>query len=279
MEKKTIVNSHSFPPKLYISRTPLQRAAITINALANSEYLAHFPGITQEDVAYAKWIVQCLPSNTSNSTTPILAFAISTSMSLASSGEFEAYASLQNAVTAHAILEHWKLVKTSRKFSTPIPFIKSSGNCINVWDALEKCWGRKVAEDSWVDYVTGDGKEGRDNGGKEAGGHERSAASREKGDLRDRPWKRAHADLLHIDTVGTGSGEDSDGEESQDHREKTNVADPDSMPTNTAAGRKGANKKPNVKTRKRAGSDSLLIPPPSRVRSSPPCTRSWSQCL
>ncbi|PWW77418.1 hypothetical protein C7212DRAFT_342718 [Tuber magnatum] len=243
MEGKTTASPSSSPTKLYVPRSPLQRAAITINALANSEYLTHFPVVTPGDTAYASRIVQDLPLGV-GSNTHTLAFAMSTPMSLASSPEFTSYAALQNEVTAGAILKHWRLVKASRELNTPTPVTKGAGDCGGVWDALEKCWGKKVAEDAWFDYLNSGGEE-------KAGGGEGGAVGGESGDPRGRPWKRTNPDLMLIDgAVGQSGGSEH---LSEGARERP-------TPATGAVRKSGGREGPRVETRKRAFPDPTPTP-------------------
>ncbi|KAG0633949.1 hypothetical protein HOY80DRAFT_1101756 [Tuber brumale] len=197
MEEKTATPSGSSPTKFPLPRTPLQKAAVTVNALANSGYLEHFPGVTPEDIAYAGRIVKDLPLNISpNKHT--LAFSMSTPMSLALSPELTAYAALQNEITAGAILKHWKFIKATRELETPVPLAKGAGDCSKVWDALEKSWGQKVAEDAWFEYINGEGKEGEGSGSGDQGG---------------RPWKRTSPDSMPIGGAVSMSDGSSDPKE------------------------------------------------------------------
>ena len=108
-----------------------------------------------------------------------------------------AYAALQNEATAGEVLKHWKMVKAFRELDTQKQIVRGVGDCAKVWDALEKCWGRKVAEDAWFDYINGDRKER--GGGEASGGREGSADSGGSGNPRERPWKRARSGLVGID--------------------------------------------------------------------------------
>ncbi|PUU84118.1 hypothetical protein B9Z19DRAFT_1118431 [Tuber borchii] len=242
-----IANPSSPPTKLYVSHTPLQNAAVTINALANSEYLTHFPGIAPEDVSYANQIVQGLPSNICSST-HTFAFSTSTPMSLASSFEFTAYAALQNEVTAGAILRHWKIVKASRELNTPSPIVKGAGDCTKVWDALEKCWGRKVAEDAWFDYINGDKKEVGDSGDGESGGRKECADSGGSGNPGERPWKRTRPSL-----VANYNAVDRSGENENPREKSREQASPDSTPIDGVVGNSGGSEGPGEKSGKRVG--------------------------
>ncbi|KAG0125343.1 hypothetical protein HOY82DRAFT_631691 [Tuber indicum] len=184
MTNKTATPSNSRTVKFHLPRTSLQKAAVTLNSLANSGYLAHFLNITPDDITFADRIVKDLPPNMS-SNKHNLAFSMSTPMSLASSPEVEAYAAAQNEATAGAIQKHVDLVKAARELEGPAPTTKGAGNCTEVWDALEKCWGQKVAEDAWFEYINGDKKGGEGSGG---GNSAASGASEDQG---KRPWKRA----------------------------------------------------------------------------------------
>lgn len=262
MRGKTIANPSILPTKLYLPRTPLQKAAVTVNALASSEYLSHFPGIAPEDVSFAGRIVQSLPSNI-GSNTHTFAFSMSTPMSLASSDEFMAYAALQNEVTAGAILKHWKMVKAFRELNTQKSIVKGVGDCAKVWDALEKCWGRKVAEDAWFDYINGDRKEGEASGGREG-----SADIGGSENPRERPWNRARSGLVGIDRgVDKRGGSEALRERS---RERTGL---DSMSIDGAAGNSGGSEGPGEKSGKRVGPDQTTTTSAGSPPSAPPYTR------
>ncbi|KAG0125323.1 hypothetical protein HOY82DRAFT_543229 [Tuber indicum] len=145
------MNNHSDPPTItWIPRTRLQNSATTIHVLAVSEYLTHFPFITVEDIKYANRIVKGLTSNT-DSNTRTFAFTVFASMSSICSEEYNAYAALQNGVTAGAVIAHWRIVKAARELSASIPFARGSGDCRDLWRALEKCWGAEIVDGAKVE--------------------------------------------------------------------------------------------------------------------------------
>jgi len=182
-------------------------------------------------------------------------------MSLASSSEFAAYAALQNEVTAGAILRHWRIVKASRELDTPSPIVKGAGDCAKVWDALEKCWGRKVAEDAWFDYINGDRKEGSGSGDGASGGRKECEDSGRSGNPRERPWKCTGPSLVAIDNAVDRSGENEASREKSRER-----AGPDSIPIDGVVGSRGGSEGPGEKSGKRVGqtpSTSAGSPPPA----------------
>ncbi|RPB03663.1 hypothetical protein L873DRAFT_1786678 [Choiromyces venosus 120613-1] len=145
-EEKKIMDDHSNPPTIvWVPQTPLQTAAVTVNALAFSKYLAHFPCIAPEDIAYARHIVEGLTLNPALNIRTFT-FAVFSPKLLTSSEELDAYAALQNVVTAGAVVAHWRIVKAARELTTPVPFVKGFVDCGDVWRALEKCWGGEVVD-------------------------------------------------------------------------------------------------------------------------------------
>ncbi|KAG0638233.1 hypothetical protein HOY80DRAFT_1079795 [Tuber brumale] len=145
------MSSHSDSPTItWVPRTRLQNAATTIHLLALSEYLTHFPCITAEDIKYANRIVDGLTSN-NDSNTRTFALTVFASMSSICSEEYDAYAALQNGVTAGAVTAHWKFITAARELSTPVPFVRGAGDCRDLWRALEKCWGAEIIDKEKVE--------------------------------------------------------------------------------------------------------------------------------
>lgn len=189
-------------------------------------------------------------------------------MSLASSSEFTAYAALQNEVTAGAILRHWKILKASRELGTPSLMVKGAGDCAKVWDALEKCWGRKVAEDAWFDYINGDRKEGSGSGDGASGGHNECADSGGSGNPRERPWKRTRPGLVAI-----GNAVDRSGENEAPREESEERAGPHSTPIDGGVSNSGGSEGPGEMSGERVGIGQTPSTSAGNPPSAPPYTR------
>jgi len=189
-------------------------------------------------------------------------------MSLASSEEFTEYAALQDGVTAGAVLKHWKMVKAFRELDAQTPIARGAGDCVEVWDSLERCWGRKVAEDAWFDYINGDTKGGGGGGGEASGSHEVSADSWDSGGPRERPWKRAGSGLVGIDSGVDRSG----GNEAPRERSKGPTGHY-SMSIDEVVGNSGGSEGPRKKSGKRVRPDQTPATPARGPPPAPPHTR------